>query len=135
MSLSTEGPIENMHNYLKLINNINRDLDTMQSNKINMKEEDFKNHILNDWWLTANEANELNVIDDIVTVECNKYLYKNSYKQKVKGFFGNVEFTFSRCPLLRDYLKVKFDKNINDETRYKITNEYLINQYNQLFRL
>jgi ATP-dependent protease ClpP protease subunit len=135
MSLSTGGPIENMYNYLKLINNINEDLDKMQAKKINMNEDKFKNKILNDWWLTANEAKLLNVIDDIVTVNCNKYLYKNSYKHKISNLFGDVEFTFSKCPLLREYLKIKFNKYIDDETRYKIKNEYLINQYNQLFRL
>ena len=132
MSLSTGGPIENMHNYLKLINNINNDLDTMQSNKINMKLEDFKSNIVNDWWLTANEALELNVIDNIVTVNCNKYLYKNNFKQKIRGLFGDVEFTFSQCPLLRDHVKVKFNKEIDEETRYKVISEYLINPYNQL---
>ena len=132
MSLSTGGPIENIHNYLKLINNINNDLDTMQANKINMKLEKFKSNIVNDWWLTANEALELNVIDNIVTVNCNKHLYKNIFKQKIRGLFGDVEFTFSQCPLLRDHIKVKFNKEIDEETRYSVINEYLINPYNQL---
>jgi ATP-dependent Clp protease protease subunit len=135
MSLSTGGPIENMHNYLKLINNINSDLDIMQANRINMEVKEFKNKILNDWWLTAREADKLNVIDEIITVNCDKNLYKNVYKYKISELFGDVEFTFSQCPLLRDYLKVKFNKDINDETRYKIINKYLVNQYTDLFRI
>lgn len=129
MSLSANGPIENLHNYLELINNINNDLDSMQATKMKMKEEEFKNNILNDWWLTANEAKKYNVVDNIITVKCDKDLYKKTFKQKHETFLGDIEFTFSKCPLLRDHVKVKFSRELDYETRNKLLDEYLVNNY------
>ena len=94
-----------------------------------MKLEDFRNKILNDLWLTANEAKKNNVVDDYVNVNCDKELYKGSFKQKYNTFLGDIEFTYSKCPLLRDHLKVKFSRKLDYETRYKLMDKYLVNNY------
>ena len=67
---NNDGKLYDVNKYLRHINKINQDMDELQSNKINMDIEDFKNKIVSDWWLTTKEALKFNVIDDIAIIIC-----------------------------------------------------------------
>ena len=115
MSLMNKGNLFNLNNYMNMINDLNVDIDKMQAKKINMSYSEFKDKITNDWWLYGKQAKDFNVVDDIVYVKCSKTLLKNTEKIKKSTFFGDVEFSFNSCPLIRHPLKIKFNREIDTE--------------------
>jgi ATP-dependent Clp protease protease subunit len=114
MSLMNKGNLFNLNNYMDMINDMNVDLDKSQAERINISYEEFKERITNDWWLYGNKAKELNVVDNIVNVRCSDRLTSRTEKIKISTFFGDVEFTFNLCPLIRHPLKVKFNREFED---------------------
>ena len=123
MSLINRGNLFNLNNYMEMINDMNVDLDKSQAERIDMSYEEFKERITNDWWLYGNKAKEMNVVDDIVNVKCSDRLISGNEKIKVSTFFGNVEYTFNLCPLVRHPLKVKFNREL-DYNSEDISEEY-----------
>ena len=62
-----------MHNYLQMINDIDLTMDILQSERIGITIEKFKQLISNDWWLTSNTAKKYNVIDDSKFPEISRF--------------------------------------------------------------
>lgn len=114
MSLGVEGPFENLQNYLKMIDDIDRNLNSMQAKRVKMTPEDFSRQVMNDWWVSGFSAKEENIVDDIIMVKCDKNLFNGKSNLKLSTFFGDIEMVFSNCPLLRNPLKVKYENIIND---------------------
>lgn len=135
MSLMNRGNLFNLNNYMEMINEMNVDLDKSQAERINMSYEEFKERITNDWWLYGNKAKEMNVVDDIVNVRCSDRLTTNTEKIKLRTMFGDVEFTFNLCPLVRHPLKVKFNREFdyNSDNNSEEYNEEHFNKYNNYF--
>lgn len=129
MSLGTDGPLENLQNYIDMIKTIDIELDMMQSSKINMDVKEFKQTVMNDWWLTANAAVNNNVVDKIVTVNCEKSLFGKKYNYKISTFFGDIEFTYSMCPLVRNHLNVKFKNDFPFEELKEYMDSFDSSQY------
>lgn len=115
MSLVNKGNLFNLNNYMNMINDLNVDIDKMQARKINMSYDEFKDRITNDWWLYGKQAKDFNVVDEIIYVKCSKSLLKNTEKIKKSTIFGDVEFSFNSCPLIRHPLKIKFNREIDTE--------------------
>jgi len=134
MSLMNKGNLFNLNNYMEMINDMNVDLDKNQAKRINMTYEDFKQKITNDWWLYGNKAKELNVVDKIIDVKCSDRLISTTEKNKISTIFGDIEFTFNLCPLLRHPLKIKFNKELNEEDYKKYTNYFNSESYFKLFK-
>ena len=125
MSLMNKGNLFNLNNYMDMINNLNVDIDKMQARKINMTYNNFKEKITNDWWLYGTQAKKYNVIDDIVHVKCSKSILKNTEKIKKSTIFGDVEFSFNSCPLIRHPLKIKFNRDVDiEDPEYQKINDY-----------
>tara|TARA_B100001121_G_C18697031_1_gene625451 strand:- start:59 stop:850 length:792 start_codon:yes stop_codon:yes gene_type:complete len=133
MSLMNSGNLFNLNNYMEMINDMNVDLDKSQAERIDMTYEEFKERITNDWWLYGNKAKEMNVVDDIVNVRCSDRLISGNEKIKVSTFFGDIEYTFNLCPLVRHPLKVIFNREIDSKEYSKESNEEHFNKYNNYF--
>lgn len=130
MSLMTRGNLFNLNNYMDMINDMNVELDKTQAQRINMTYEEFKDRITNDWWLYGSQAKEMNVVDDIVNVRCSDRLISGTEKTKVSTIFGDIEYTFNLCPLVRHPLKIRFTKEfecneINSENYKEYSKKYL----------
>lgn len=113
MSLGVDGPLENLNNYLAMIEDINLNLNHNQADRIGMTPDNFSQKVMNDWWISGFSAKKYNVVDDNIMVTCDNNLYDKKSKLELASFFGNVELTFSKCPLVRNPLKVRF-KNSDD---------------------
>ena len=107
MSLRLKGDLANVENYLEFINSINDYLEKSQANRMNMSEIDFKNKVMNDWWISGHLAKELNAVDELVLVKCAKDLIVKKDKLTVNSIFGNIDITFSKCPIAREPLEIK----------------------------
>lgn len=102
-SLSVDGNLENINNYLHMANAVNEDLTLMQATRLNMTVNSFKDKTTNDWWLYGKEILDANAADAIVhNIECDRALYQQEYTRKEPmGFFGlEVNVTYSACPLV-----------------------------------
>ena len=64
----------------------------LQSYRIGISVEDFKNQVYNDWWIFGKQALDLNCADKIVDVHCNENLTNSLYSLQNK--------IYSYCPLI-----------------------------------
>ena len=101
MSLGLEGNLFNINSYMKMIQNLNMDLDTKQATRLQLTYDEFVDKIRHDWWITGSEAIKENVADDLVKVKCSQDLYKKKEIINYESLFGNVILEFYKCPLLR----------------------------------
>ena len=117
MSLGLKGNLKNVDNYLDFIHSIDNDLETMQAGRMNLTEPEFRNKVLNDWWIPGHLSKQVNAVDDLVMVKCSKDLTSKRDKITVRTMFGNVEIIYAKCPIAREPLEIKYEnleyKNIN----------------------
>jgi ATP-dependent Clp protease protease subunit len=111
MSIGLKGPLENVDNYLDFIHLIDNNLDKMQADRMNMTEVDFRNKVLNDWWIPGHMAKEYNAVDDLVMVKCSKELSPKRDRINVRTMFGTIEIIYAKCPIAREPLDIKMSNN------------------------
>ena len=114
MSLGIDGNIENINTYLTFIKKIDEELTTLQSKKIGMPEDVFKERIVNDWWIHGPDAKVNSVVDEIVLVKCHNELNNKFDTLNVPTMFGAVELTYTKCPLSRYPISVDYDGRLNE---------------------
>ena len=94
MSLGVKGDINRINSYLNYINYIKYKLNKMQSDRIKIKYKAFNDIIKDEWWNYGNQNIELNILDEIVFINCNgefeDYFLKTFYYDKY----------YNGCPLL-----------------------------------
>ena len=71
-----------------------------------MTVDNFKNKVMNDWWIAGHNTKELNMVDEIVMVKCSKELLSKREKITVRTFFGNINLIFSKCPIAREPIEI-----------------------------
>ena len=120
MSIGLKGPLENVDNYLHFIHSVDNNLEKMQADRMNMTEPEFRQKVLNDWWIPGHMAKDVNAVDDLAMVKCSKDLSLKRDKINVRTMFGTVEIIYAKCPIAREPLDIKmkdtddFDfKNMN----------------------
>ena len=125
MSLRLGGSIENVKTYLEFLDNIETDLNTMQSQRLGIEVSDFNKKIAHDWWLSGSSIIRNNVADEMVHVNCDNSLLHKTREEEIDTFFGKIVLTFSMCPLARDPISQDF-RGINDlEIIKDIQNQYI----------
>lgn len=125
MSLGLSGPIENIKSYLKMIQDIENRVNHNQAKRIGLTDEEFDRKIFNDWWISGFTALDENVVDEMVDVKCSNKLMKDKNVVQHNTIFGLVKFVFSKCPLVRNPLKVdvsSYDGDITDLEMYDYNN-------------
>ena len=99
-----------VENYVDFVDQIEKELLEMQTEKIGISSDYFKKKTFNDWWLVGKKAIEENCADEILFPKCSIELTKKSYKKKT--MFGT--FVFSSCPLVSGYLShIKHNESEN----------------------
>ena len=68
---------------------------------MNMKLADYKGLVKNELWLYSTDAIKYRGADKIVDIVCSKKLIQNEDVVSLFSLYGNVQFMFSGCPLLR----------------------------------
>lgn len=111
ISLGVMNELGKIESYLHFISQIEKKLLEIQSKKIGISSEELKNKTLNEWWLFGENAIKENCVDKIVNVECSHHLTRKTYVISD----GMYDYTYSRCPLIPNYLdKVQNNKNNKD---------------------
>jgi ATP-dependent protease ClpP protease subunit len=126
MSIGLKGPLENVENYLTFIHSVDNNLDKMQADRMNLTEYEFRNKVMNDWWIAGHQAKEFNAVDDLVMVKCSKELMPKRERITVRTMFGNIEIIYSKCPIAREPLDIKMKDTDNTYSDIKNVNWELI---------
>lgn len=121
MQVEFEGSIEQVKSRLKLTDALEKELIKMQAKKLKMTEDEFINKINNDWWLFGKEILNNNAGDEMVHVICEKSLMNEIQVTNISTIFGTISFEFSKCPLIRQPIKVNIDL---DELKFKIIKKF-----------
>jgi ATP-dependent Clp protease protease subunit len=111
MSIGLKGPLENVDNYLNFIHAVDDNLDKMQADRMNMTEHEFRQKVVNDWWIPGHVAKDVNAVDDLVMVKCSKDLSLKRDKITVRTIFGNIDIIYAKCPIAREPLEIKMRDN------------------------
>ncbi len=83
ISLSgVKGPINNMMNYLEMVNQMSLQLDNMVSSRLEMTLDNYRNKVSNDWWIYGNLAIDYKVADEFVIVGCEPELYEINIQEE-----------------------------------------------------
>ena len=99
-SLGFEGNLYAMNNYLQMINQIDKDMNTLQAKRLNISLKEFHEKTSLDWWLYGEDIIKNKVADNIVHVSCSKELIKTNVSVTTRSFFGKIKDVFSACPLI-----------------------------------
>lgn len=74
-------------------------LEVISSNRMKMKLEDYKQMIVNEYWVHGFDAIGQNAADEKVGLLCGKSMMGTT-TETVKTFFGNVDLIMSECPTI-----------------------------------
>ena len=120
------GKILELNSYMTHINMIENNLNKMQADRINMTQEAFEIKIMNDWWLTTEEAIENNVGDDIVSIKC--MFPKEKEITEINTIFGDIVLTYMKCPQVAAPIKVELklsEKDKESEIKSLVNNNFI----------
>ena len=118
LQLGVKGPINHVNSYLSFIKNMESEVDGFQANRLNLTTERFRDLTTSDWWLFGNDIIVNKAADELVDVICD-YEPKN-IQQTITTFFGDINVTYSSCPLATGPLEISFDRNQSAEVKNKI---------------
>jgi ATP-dependent protease ClpP protease subunit len=97
MSLQTDGSLENINNYLGMINTINERLINIESIRLKITPEEYKYNIMSDWWLYGEESIVQNAADELInSIGCDTQLLEET---NIIIEFGIMRKE-SNCPLI-----------------------------------
>ena len=110
MALGISDQKSRIESYMNFINQMEDDIISMQTKRINITVSEFKQKINNDWWLYGNNAIEENCADEIVNIDCTETLTKKT--ETIEK--GSYIYTYSKCPLISNHIKREKNKNNDD---------------------
>jgi len=136
MSFGTKGEIEKVKSYVNFINNMKKEINLEQANRLKLTLDNFEKKILNDWWIYGKDIIKNNAADELITVICSKNLLHNNNSQTYFTFFGPVKITYSNCPLVRGPLNIHYSNTLNKDTNSKLYDIFYfsenLDKYNQI---
>ena len=101
ISYGLQNEKEKIENYVKYIDEIDTELNSMQAERLNMTLQDFKHKTLNEWWVFGKNALKHNMVDKVVNVYCSQELTHSNYTVTNHMY----TMTYSRCPLISEPLE------------------------------
>jgi ATP-dependent protease ClpP protease subunit len=126
--LGVHGPINQVNNYLTFVKSMEDEMERQQANRIGKTVDEFKSLVAHDWWIFGENNVKLKTADKMTNVLCD-FEPRLTY-ETVRTVFGELELTYSNCPLARDPISISF-KNAStpDHEKKKISEEYKISDY------
>lgn len=123
MSLGIKGNLYNLENYLEFVKQMDNDLDMLQSIRLGLEINNFKNKIMNDWWMGGKSILSNNAADKMVVVNCNSELVDQVDEINKITPIVDVKVSFSKCPISREpvgiTIKTKIDYENENQSEIK----------------
>jgi len=99
------GTLTEIEGSLVIMRGLENILDTMESDRIGLSIEEFRNRTSKPWYTFGTDSLRENVIDKLVTVTCKPSLYLKKDSKTVSTMFGRVEVIKNGCPLIPVVIK------------------------------
>jgi ATP-dependent Clp protease protease subunit len=96
---------QRLKTYMKYMDDLERELIELQSNRMNISYNKFVKETYHNWWLTGKTAYKNNVIDEIVSVGCDSSLLKLDV---VADVLSNGTMLYSKCPLIYKPVSISY---------------------------
>ncbi|AYV81878.1 MAG: Clp protease [Harvfovirus sp.] len=110
LSTGLRGPINQVVNYLEFVKSMEETVDAAQANRLGMTVSDFLAKTGDDWWLFGSSAVKYKAADSVANVLCD---FEPGFVTKVfHTFFGDIEATYSNCPMARDPVKISMNGTV-----------------------
>ena len=100
-----------IESYIEFINQIENELILLQSSKIGMTLNEFKDKTYNEWWIFGESNIKQNCADQIIQIKCSKQLTSINYTLSEKYY----DYIYSKCPLINNYIE-KIKKESSEST-------------------
>lgn len=97
-------------------------MDAVASKRMGIKLEEYKDLVLNEYWIHGFDSLDDQAADKVVNLNCGKSL-SGTESAKVNTMFGAFDVTFSKCPLIRAPISAEFS-NIDSKNLSKIKKVY-----------
>jgi ATP-dependent protease ClpP protease subunit len=123
MSSASKGAIHQMNSYSNFLNSLNRQIDTLQADRIGLSLAEFQERTQHDWWIYGQDAFSYNLADGDAFVTCEASLVDQLVLKREKLFIFEVEYYVSRCPLISE---TKRDLKFVDATEDTKNNRELL---------
>jgi ATP-dependent Clp protease protease subunit len=94
--------------------------------RVGMSKEAYELSIVNELWVYGQAAVLSNHADEVVNVKCNKDLINNTYNEKVRSIFGEVNVTFSKCPIITTPIGISYGSDVKRENVEKIKKQIML---------
>lgn len=83
--------------------------------RVGMTKENYDAAIINELWVSGNEAVNSKHADQVADVKCDKKLMQETYKDEAITIFGRVELTYAKCPLITAPISFSFAREVKPE--------------------
>lgn len=123
MSFGIRGSIEQVKNFVSFVDGMEEEINIRQALRIGMPVTEFKDKIMNDWWVYGYQTIENNLADEMVFMLCSKDLMEQTTVTTINTWWGPITLHYSGCPLLNYPRKIIFgnEEDIDVEDRKMIT--------------
>lgn len=117
--LSGQVPGE-LNSRLIHIQSILSGMSSRAATRVGMSKQDYDAAIINELWVSGEDAVNSKHADKIVNVICDKNLTDGIYTEEFRTIFGKVNLVFSKCPLISTPLDFSFGKEVKVENILKV---------------
>jgi ATP-dependent Clp protease protease subunit len=100
----------NAVSFQKFLERMAEKMDKAQAKRIGLSYDAFKKLTRNDWWTIGDDVSEAKVTDRTVSLTCSKKAIEATIEEVIPTPMGNMNVTWSACPLVSTPLKVNADK-------------------------
>ena len=92
-------------------------LEAVDSNRMSIPVDVYKEKIKPELWVHGFDAQEQNVADEVVLLQCGSTM-NGEDTIKIRTFFGAVSVVFDSCPLIRDPIRIDMSDVRNDAQNF-----------------
>jgi hypothetical protein len=119
-----------LNSRVKHIESILSGMSSRAAARVKMTKEQYDAAIINELWVSGEDAVAGNHADIIASVTCDKKLMHETFNENVRTIFGEVRLTFSKCPMITNPVDVVFGKNVKSEDFSKVRKLINAKKYN-----
>jgi ATP-dependent Clp protease protease subunit len=107
ISYGVRGSSEQIQVQVQFSETIAKTLNNLDAARLKIHPDTLQRYIQKEWWLYDEQILQHNAADKMILVKCSAELTKSTRKEIVETIFGEVEVTWSGCPLILQALQVK----------------------------
>jgi ATP-dependent protease ClpP protease subunit len=115
-----KGAIEQVMERMRMGMTLEKLLNDRQAKRLGITPDEFKQRILNDWYMSGEDAITNGAADELIHVRCNQELIDSRSNYTKKEFFSSVIEEYSGCPLIRTPIRTEEKLMFNIDSKKKL---------------